>query len=126
MLDQLKSWFQLAEIGQSRSSITNPLQWTMVILIAAILLLFKIGLPSWVIDTFVMCLLAVVLLFAYTYLHFMHKNPDVLRSEQYHLSKMAIEHGLLGDSIQGLIKGQDVSRESRLLTGEKSGTESQS
>lgn len=117
MLDQLKSWFQLAEIGQSRSSITNPLQWTMVILIVAVLSASLAGLPPWMTMCLMISLLVVVVLFLYTYFHFMHKNPDVLRSEQFHLSKLAIEHGMLGDSIQGLVEGDKIQSAPQLLDG---------
>jgi hypothetical protein len=103
MLDQLKSWLDLAQIGQSRSSITNPLQWTMVILIGGMVLCAILRLPDWIIIVLLVCLALVVALFLYAYLHFMHTKPDVLRSEQFHLQKLAIEHGLVGDSIHGLI-----------------------
>lgn len=117
MFTELKSWLDLAEIGQSRSSITNPLQWTMVILIVAVLSTSLAGLPLWVTICFMVSLLVVVVLFLYTYFHFMHKNPDVLRSEQFHLSKLAIEHGMLGDSIQGLMEGDKVQTKPQLVGG---------
>jgi hypothetical protein len=43
-----------------------------------------------------------LLLFLVSYIYFGIKNPDYLRSEQYSLSKMAIERGLLGDNLTGL------------------------
>src|SRR2546430_16148156 len=111
MFEQIKSFFHLAEIGQSRSSITNPLQWTMVILVGGILLMSLIGLPLWIITSLLCCLFVVLGLFVYAYLYFMHKAPDVLRSEHYHLSKMAIEHGLVGDDIHGLFEeGEENNR----------------
>lgn len=111
MLEQIKSWFDLAQIGQSRSSITNPLQWVMVILIIGMLFCFVARLPGWVIILLGVCFALVFVLFLYTYMHFMHTKPDVLRSEQFHLQKMAIEHGLTGDSIYGLIERTKAERE---------------
>lgn len=36
----------------------------------------------------------------------MFHNPDALRSESYSLSKMAIERGLVGDSISGVAQSR--------------------
>jgi hypothetical protein len=121
MLEQLKSWFDLAQIGQSRSSITNPLQWVMVILLVAILSCAFARLPIWVIIFLLVCFGLVFSLFLYAYLHFMHTKPDVLRSEQFHLQKMAIEHGYIGDSIHGLTEATKVlnNGEMKLLDGAK-------
>src|SRR5580692_9270641 len=119
MLEYLKSWTHLAEIGQSRSSITNPLQWAMVILIGGMVLLILVHTPVWVVATLFACLLLVIVIFAYAFLYFMHTQPDVLRSEHFHLSKMAIERGLVGDSITGLIEPDRLQDStSKLLTGE--------
>jgi hypothetical protein len=74
----------------------------MVILIGGTLLAYVARAPYWIPMGLFISFLFVFGLFLYSYLHFMHKNPDVLRSENFHLSKMAIEHGLLGDSIHGL------------------------
>jgi hypothetical protein len=121
MLEQIKSWFDLAQIGQSRSSITNPLQWTMVILLVAILSCALAKLPMWVIIFLLVCFGLVFGLFLYAYLHFMHTKPDVLRSEQFHLQKMAIEHGYVGDSIHGLTEAAKAlsNGETKLLDGGK-------
>jgi hypothetical protein len=119
MLDEIKAWFQLAQIGQSRSSITNPLQWMVVILLGGIVLGALIKLPSWLIEGLVGCLLLVLAVFVYSYLFFMHTKPDVLRSEQFHLSKMRIERGLVGDSQTGLIEQEELTGPSHSLEGNK-------
>ncbi len=36
-----------------------------------------------------------------SYLYFMFKDPDALRSENYSLEKLAIQRGLAGDSTSG-------------------------
>lgn len=119
MFAEIKSWFQLAEIGQSRSSITNPLQWMVVILLGGILLGAIIKFPSWLIECLVGCLLLVLAVFLYSYLFFMHTKPDVLRSEQFHLSKMRIERGLVGDSLTGLVEQEGPASGSHSLEGSK-------
>ncbi|HEY1801461.1 MAG TPA: hypothetical protein VGG46_11055 [Terriglobales bacterium] len=126
MLEQIKSWFQLAEIGQSRSSITNPLQWTLVILIGGIILFWCIKVPPFVTYILVGAFVVVFVIFVYTYLYFMHKQPDVLRSENFHLSKMAIEHGLLGDSIHGLLTADELKADPPRLSSASSGAEPKS
>jgi hypothetical protein len=115
MIEHLKSWLNLAEIGQSRSSITNPLQWMMVILLGGILILWTARVPPWVVIVLTTCLVLVVALFIYSYVFFMHTHPDVLRSEQYHLSKMALERGLVGDSTKGLFDSDKAQAAEKLL-----------
>jgi hypothetical protein len=121
MFEQIKSWLDLAQIGQSRSSITNPLQWTMVILVAATLACAIAHMPAWVTIFFLACFGLVFSLFLYAYLHFMHTKPDVLRSEQFHLQKMVIERGYVGDSIHGLTEATEVLNKGdmKLLDGAK-------
>lgn len=45
-----------------------------------------------------------MLLYAGAYVLFGLKDPNLLRSERYNIEKMAIEHGILGDSVTGLIE----------------------
>jgi len=93
---------QQANIGQSRSSVLNPLQWLLVILVAGIAVCLSLHSPSWLITLFaVLLVLTFVLLFSF-YIYFARTDPDALRSEQFSLSKLAIQKGLVGDSIMGL------------------------
>src|SRR5712692_1602050 len=103
MTDYLKALFQRADIGQSRSAITNPLQWAIAILIAGILLLWRAVDPGWILAVLTIFLCLFMLLFIGAYIYFSVKNPDALRSEHFALSKIAIEHGLIGDNLHGLI-----------------------
>ncbi len=119
MVDYIRSWFKLAEVGQSRSSITNPLQWAMVILIGAILLCVRLGVARWIVTLLAIGMAVMLVLFVFTYLFFMFKNPDVLRSEHFHLSKMAIERGLIGDNLHGLIEEDAQGKQSLQLEGGK-------
>jgi hypothetical protein len=122
MLEYFKSLTNLAEIGQSRTSITNPLQWTMVIFVLGIALVVFARTPAWLLIVFVIGLMVVLGLFSYAYLYCMHTNPDVLRSENYHLSKMAIERGMLGDSVHGLVEaGKGREDTPKLIAGETVG-----
>ena len=59
-----------------------------------------------------------LLLFGFGYVFFMFKDSDALRSERYSLSKMAIEKGLIGDDIKGLLSAdlaENIASKPRLL-----------
>jgi hypothetical protein len=101
-------FFREARIGQSRSSVLNPLQWLTVILAASLLTAMAFHLPPWVGITITVFLAATVLLLLSAYIFFMQRNPDALRSEKYSLQKMAIEKGLVGDDIAGLINPEKI------------------
>ncbi len=47
-------------------------------------------------------------LFAWAYLFFAKRNPDALRSERFLTHKMAIERGVLGDKLSGVIAADVV------------------
>jgi hypothetical protein len=91
----------------SRSDALKPLAWLMGMLLTA--LLVSAYLQA---HTAIQILLGTLLglsgalyLFAYTFC--LVKIPDALRSERYSLHKMAIEHGLLGDSSSGAMFGAE-------------------
>lgn len=113
----LESFLRQAQVGQSRSSVINPLQWTLVIVTAALLALTAIPhAPTGLIIGVACADGLVLLLIVAAYVFFMLKNPDALRSETYSLAKTAIDRKLLGDSLTGLrevitaFEGGDVPR----------------
>lgn len=62
------------------------------------------------------CLLILFLgIYAFSYLYCLLRNPDLLRSERYGIQKMAIQHGLLGDSESGLFDPSDQKSEALLI-----------
>jgi hypothetical protein len=98
---------QQANIGQSRSSVLNPLQWMLVILVFGIGVCLLCHAPLWLVILFAIMLALVLILFLIAYVYFARVNPDSLRSEQFSLSKLAIEKGLVGDSLSGLRPSPD-------------------
>jgi hypothetical protein len=98
---------RISQIGQSRSSIISPLEWTLVVLLFGILTALLRG-PSWLLIFFVIAFSAALALLLATYIYFMFKNPDLLRSERFLLAKTAIEKQNLGDSISGLREVIDI------------------
>lgn len=49
------------------------------------------------------CFAFTVLLLLGSYIYFMRRDPDALRSESYSLQKLAIEKGIFGDNLVGMI-----------------------
>ena len=113
-----KSLLQQAEIGQSRSSVINPLQWAVVIILVGMLLVVLAHAPTWVLIFFAALLGLLVVLLVVAYCYFGLKNPDALRSEKFVLVKAAIEKEYAGDSLSGLheiIRKFDDSGQDRVL-----------
>lgn len=93
----------------TRSDVLRPLIWPN----AGLLLLLGTSLaadaPEWVLKSIVYLLIGFMVLYAIAFGFFAITDSDALRSEKYKLQKMAIEHGLLGDSLTGLKKVEDLS-----------------
>jgi hypothetical protein len=83
LTSSVKEFLRLAAIGSSRSSILNPIQWTMVLLVAAIVALQFARSPSWLSILFAILLVADVILFVIAYFYFMRQRPHSLRSESF-------------------------------------------
>jgi hypothetical protein len=90
-----------AQIGQSRSSVLNPLQWTLVIMFVGLGVLTMSHAPAWIIAGAGVGCFADLGFLLFSYGFFMRKNSDALRSEWYALNKLAIKKGRLGDNLQG-------------------------
>jgi hypothetical protein len=106
-------WFRQSEIGQSRSSVLNPLQWGLVILIGGAVGSHLAGSPQWITTLLALAVVANFILFIFAYIYFMAKDPDALRSESYSLSKLAIQRGLIGDNIHGTMGASVVASDSK-------------
>jgi hypothetical protein len=88
----------------SRSDVLKPLAWLVGLLVAAAgLLVFSGKAPDWLLVTIGVSLAASVAIYVASYLYCLFRNPDALRSEKYSLHKMAIEHGIYGDSNSGVM-----------------------
>lgn len=98
---------QQANIGQSRSSVLNPLQWMLVILVFGIAVCLLCHAPLWLVILFAVMLALLFVLSLVAFVYFARVNPDSLRSEHFSLSKLAIEKGLVGDSLAGLQPSPD-------------------
>jgi energy-coupling factor transporter transmembrane protein EcfT len=121
VIHKLESLLRQARIGESRSSVINPLQWTLVVIIFALFLFLEAKAPMWLLGTTAAASGFVLLLLVFAFVYFMFKDPDALRSEKYSLVKTAIEKKLVGDSLTGLREVMETfegSDQKALGTGE--------
>src|SRR3982751_496573 len=95
--DLILSMFQSASIQGSRSTAMGPLVWAIGILVGGSILFQRVGMPAEAIWILIGLLVIVVGVFLGLYIYFAKKKPDLLRSERYVLTKMAIQQGRRGD-----------------------------
>lgn len=88
----------------SRSDVLRALIWPFGILLLALTSGNYLRAPAWLMILFASLLVLLFLQYLFAYTFCLFKDRDALRSEKYHLQKMAIEHGLIGDDTTGLIK----------------------
>jgi hypothetical protein len=87
----------------TRSDVLRALIWPMGILTTITLGLVIGKAPDWMLVAFSAMTVLSFLLYGAAYVFCLIKDRDCLRSETYSLHKMAIEHGVYGDSATGLI-----------------------
>jgi len=104
MFEYFRSLFQHAKIGYSRTSALNPVQWVFAISTGGLLGSLGVHAPAWILILFGSFSSLTLILFGFSYIFFIFRDPDALRSEKYSLSKLAIEKGLVGDDIKGLFE----------------------
>jgi hypothetical protein len=104
----IKSLFEQAVTSGYRSTVLNPLHWLISILISGLIISFCYGLPSWMTITFFGCAITAIILYFVAYIYFMIKDRDALRSEKFTIQKLAIEKGIIGDSVHGILKNDNL------------------
>jgi hypothetical protein len=87
----------------SRSDALKPLAWLVGILATATILGLFAKASEWILVAFVVALMSSIALYAAAYTFCLFADRDALRSEKYSLQKMAIEHGIYGDNLVGVI-----------------------
>lgn len=110
MADFLRLFSALREqmhASLSRSDILRALIWPIGILMTGIVGLVGTGAPHWLLVLFSALFVGGMMLYGGAYLYCLINDRDSLRSETYTLHKMAIEHGIYGDSRTGLIEPGD-------------------
>lgn len=83
-------------IGKIRiKSVTDNLIRFILVLVLFVIVAALFGVKEWLIIFLCVLLALSFLVFVYAYIYFSVKNPDYLRSEDYHIRKQSIE--MLGD-----------------------------
>lgn len=103
-VDIVRSFLQQAVVRGVRSTVMNPLEWLIAMLLAGIALCLYYQAPDWLLILLAIFVAMVVTMFIVMYLYFALKTPDSLRSERFTLSKMIIEKSVKGDNLIGLIE----------------------
>ncbi|MCH9006243.1 MAG: hypothetical protein IH838_13270 [Proteobacteria bacterium] len=98
----MTSFFSEASARGARSTALHALQWVIGMLLVSLPMLAASRAPSWLLISVAAALGGILVTFVTAYVYFLFTNPDALRSESFTLSKMAIERGLVGDSLSGL------------------------
>jgi len=81
----------------------TPLLALVGLLVVALVVLVPVkGCPPWVLGALFVLVVLTVLCFLGAYGYLVVRNPDALRTEKFHLRKLAIEKNLIGDSLTGL------------------------
>jgi uncharacterized protein YacL len=90
----------------SRSDILRPLAWVMGILVFGLIGVLLRSPPSWLLVVMVAFIGTALIIYLGSHIFCLFKDRDALRSERYSLQKMAIEHGVFGDSTRGIIDAE--------------------
>jgi hypothetical protein len=85
-----------------------PFQWSIGLLLAGLTACLMNKSPEWVTATVLGMIVLDLLAFVGVAIYFSIKSPDNLRSERHSISKLAIDRGLIGDNVRGLIANKAV------------------
>jgi hypothetical protein len=88
----------------SKTTILYPLLAVFSAFASASVLFFYVKAPIWVPYVFAGLAAITGIIFLIVYLICFAKNPELLRSEKFTITKMAIEKSMIGDNNTGLIE----------------------
>ena len=103
MVQILRKFMEQQAGSGKRSTALQPIIYITSILLLGLIGSFQVNAPLWLSVSLFCMLVGSILLFGVAYIYFMLKNPDALRSEKFNITKVAIEHGLIGDDMLGAI-----------------------
>lgn len=86
----------------ARSTALHSLQWVLGMFLTALSASLFTKAPVWVSVALGISGALVLAVFLGAYVYLLLKQPDALRSEQFTLSKLAIEKGMVGDNVAGM------------------------
>jgi predicted membrane channel-forming protein YqfA (hemolysin III family) len=110
--------FERSVANGSRSTVMTPLAWMIGILLAALVALIPVSAPSWIIQWVTGLFVVSAVIYIAGFVYFGLTNPELLRTERFSLSKMAIEKSVRGDSLLGLVGPSQGPDDHLLLPGQ--------
>jgi hypothetical protein len=105
-----QAFMSQASSSATRSTSLQPLAWLSGILTSGLVVAGSSNVPNWALVILAIFLGLTVLLYLVSYVYYIFKDPDALRSEKYTLSKMALEKNLIGDDQSGLVEIEENVR----------------
>lgn len=102
-IELVKAFLEQASASGTKANVLKPMNWMILTLIAAVIAMFKIGVPIWISILIITFMVISIIIFLFAFLYCLFKDRDALRSEKYSIQKMAIEKGFVGDNIYGRI-----------------------
>ena len=94
----------------SRSTALKPLQQVTAAVLSAFLIALYEKPPIWILEMLGVFAGLLILSLMTSYFILLFKNPDALRSEKFHLSKIAIERSITGDDLAGFLEPEKQRR----------------
>jgi hypothetical protein len=101
---------RLTESG-SRSDILKPLAIFIGLFLSSIVAGSLAHMATWLLALIAAALTVGVTLFLYSYHFCLINDRDALRSENYNIDKLKIEHGVYGDSATGILEDGGVGNQ---------------
>ena len=97
----------------SKSTVLRPLGWLVLLTVGGAIAASHYQSPDWLVHLLGYGAGASIVLYLLAYVYFALRSPDSLRTERYSIQKLAIQHGLIGDSATGFfrVEGQKVIKE---------------
>jgi hypothetical protein len=96
-----------ATMHGSRSTVLAPLTVALGVFLSGTLISVLIKAPESLTWVMAGCVVLCALTFLGAFIFCLITDKDSLRTEKFHLEKMAIEHGIIGDSTAGIIQVAD-------------------
>jgi hypothetical protein len=101
------------QTSATRSTALTPLAWLLGILLSGDCLLVRLGAPTWLVVLVSVLTTACIPAYLYAYFYLLTNDRDALRSERFSLGKIAIEKGIVGDDLTGVLEIDQDARSER-------------
>lgn len=104
-LQMIREFFLASEVAGSRSTALQSVLAFFGLLLGGTLVAALAGADRWLVAALAIASGIDFVTFLIAFFYLLAKDPDALRSERFTLQKMALERGLVGDNIGGLVPG---------------------